>query len=327
MTPRPVWATHRAMNTIFVDGAAGTTGLEIGERLAQRRDLQVLVLGESARKDPAARREALNSADVVILCLPDAAAREAVQLIDNPRTRIIDASSAHRTASGWVYGFAEFLPGQGERIAAAKRVSNPGCYPTGFLALVRPLVDAGLIGHDEAITVNALSGYSGGGKTMISEFESKAVSAGARIYATALSHKHVPEMQQHAALNHPPLFAPSVGDFYRGMVVEVPLSLWALARRPTGEELRDILMERYAGCDLVAVASEEECRICTDVRAESLAGTDRLKLYVFANDATQQARLVAVLDNLGKGAAGAAVQNLNLMLGMPAVTGLFVAAS
>lgn len=326
MTRRLLWAKHCAMNTIFVDGAAGTTGLEIGERLAQRRDLQVLMLAESARKDPAARREALNDADVVILCLPDAPAREAVQLIDNPRTRIIDASSAHRTASDWVYGFAEFVPGQGERIAGAKRVSNPGCYATGFLALVRPLVDAGLIGHDEAITVNALSGYSGGGKTMISEFESKAVNAGPRIYATALTHKHLPEMQQHAALHHPPLFAPTVGNFYRGMVVEVPLSLWALSARPKGGELRRVLAERYAGCDLVAVANEEECKTITDVRVESLAGTDRLKLYVFANEANQQARLVAVLDNLGKGAAGAAVQSLNLMLGLPAATGLFLEA-
>ena len=315
------------MNTIFVDGAAGTTGLEIGERLAQRRDLQVLMLDERARKDPAARRDMLNSADVVILCLPDAPAREAVQLIDNPGTRIIDASSAHRTASGWVYGFAEFLPGQGERIAAAKRVSNPGCYATGFLALVRPLVDAGLIGRDEAITVNALSGYSGGGKTMIGEFESTPASAGPHIYATALTHKHVPEMQQYAALEHPPLFAPSVGNFYRGMVVEVPLSLWALSLRPTGGELRRVLAERYAGCDLVAVASEEESQTIMRVRAESLAGTDRLKLYVFANETTRQARLVAVLDNLGKGAAGAAVQSLNLMLGLPVASGLFLEAS
>ena len=323
MTWRTVWVTHRAMNTIFVDGAAGTTGLEIGERLAHRRDLQLLALGESARKDPAARREALNSSDVVILCLPDAAAREAVQLIENPRTRIIDASSAHRTAPSWIYGFAELLPGQGERIATARLVSNPGCYPTGFLALVRPLVDAGLISRDAAITVNAVSGYSGGGKTMINEFQSNAASAGPRIYATSLTHKHVPEMQQHAALHHPPLFAPSVGNFYRGMVVEVPLSLWAMAGRPTARALRDILAARYADCELVAVASEEECQATTEVKAESLAGTDRLKLYLFANETTEQVRLVAVLDNLGKGAAGAAVQNLNLMLGLPAATGLF----
>jgi N-acetyl-gamma-glutamyl-phosphate reductase len=311
------------MNTIFVDGAAGTTGLEIGERLAHRRDLQLLVLGETARKDPQARRTALNSSDVVILCLPDAAAREAVELIDNPRTRIIDASSAHRTASGWTYGFAEFLPGQGARIAAAKRVSNPGCYPTGFLALVRPLVDAGLISRDDVITVNAVSGYSGGGKAMIGEFQSKAGSAGPRIYATSLSHKHVPEMQQHATLHHPPLFAPSVGNFFRGMVVEVPLSLWAMAGRPTAHTVRSVLAARYAGCELVAVADEEECQTTSEVKAESLAGTDRLKLYVFANETTEQVRLVAVLDNLGKGAAGAAVQNLNLMLGLPAATGLF----
>ncbi|MDE2462870.1 MAG: N-acetyl-gamma-glutamyl-phosphate reductase [Alphaproteobacteria bacterium] len=311
------------MNTIFVDGAAGTTGLEIGERLAGRPDLKLLTLSESARKDPAARREALNSADVVILCLPDAAAREAVALVDNPRTRIIDASSAHRTTPGWIYGFAEFLPGQATRIAEAKRVSNPGCYPTGFLALVRPLIDVGLVEPDHPVTVNALSGYSGGGKSMIAEFEGTAATARPRIYATSLAHKHVPEMQQHAGLSHPPLFAPSVGNFYRGMVVEVPLALWALKTRPSGADLRRVLAERYAGCELVAVAHDEECQTTTQVQAESLARTDRLKLFVFANEAARQARLVAVLDNLGKGAAGAAVQNLNLMLGLPAATGLF----
>lgn len=311
---------------IFIDGAAGTTGLEIRERLAGREGLTVVQLGEAERKDAHARAAALNAADVVILCLPDEAAREAVSLIENSRTRVIDASSAHRVADGWVYGFAEMEPGQREKIAGAARVSNPGCYPTGFLALVRPLVRAGVVPTDFPLTVNAISGYSGGGRAMIEEFEKSDspyfVKTVARTYGLTLAHKHVPEMQVHAGLSHPPVFAPSVGRFYRGMIVEVPLQLWALPGKLSAIEIHRILEDAYRGQALVRVASLPEAAELKTLDAEMLARTNTMSLYVFGNEATQQARLIAVLDNLGKGAGGAAVQNLNLMLGLPETAGL-----
>jgi N-acetyl-gamma-glutamyl-phosphate reductase len=213
--------------SVFIDGAAGTTGLEIRERLAGRAEIELVTLPDDRRKDPAARRAALNDADFVVLCLPDDAARESVALIDNPRTRVIDASTAHRTAEGWCYGFPELEPSQGALIEGAARVSNPGCYPTGFLALVRPLVRAGIVPADWALSVHAVSGYSGGGRQMIEEFEGETVPTAWRGYALALAHKHVAEMQRHARLEHPPLFLPSVARTYRGMVVEVPLPMKA----------------------------------------------------------------------------------------------------
>ena len=225
---------------VFIDGAAGTTGLEIRERLAGRSDLSLIQLSDAERKDVRARTRALNEADAVILCLPDDAAREAVSLIENPSVRVIDASTAHRVAPDWTYGFAELEANARARIAASKRVSNPGCYPTGFLALVRPLVRAGIVPGDFPLTVNAVSGYSGGGKAMIEEFENKAspsyTETVVRSYALTLSHKHVPEMQVHAGLAHPPVFAPDVGRFYRGMIVEVPLQLWALPEAADGRD-------------------------------------------------------------------------------------------
>jgi N-acetyl-gamma-glutamyl-phosphate reductase len=310
---------------VFIDGAAGTTGLEIRERLAGRGDLSLLQLADAERKDSRARAKALNEADLVILCLPDEAAREAVAMIENPAVRVIDASTAHRTAPGWVYGFPEMELDQRERIAAAKRVSNPGCYPTGFLALVRPLTRAGLIPSDFPLTVNAVSGYSGGGRAMIEEFEKKGSSyteTVVRTYALALAHKHVPEMQVHARLAHPPVFAPSVGRFYRGMIVEVPLQLWALPNKPLVADIHAVLEEAYRGQKLVDVESLEGTMLLKSLDAEMLKLTNRLKLFVFGNDKTGQVRLTAVLDNLGKGAGGAAVQNLNLMLGLPETTGL-----
>ncbi|WP_425442477.1 N-acetyl-gamma-glutamyl-phosphate reductase [Sphingomonas lenta] len=306
------------MPSIFIDGAAGTTGLEIRDRLAGRTDLTVVTLPEDRRKDPAARAEALNDADLVILCLPDEAARESLDLIRNERTRVVDASSAHRVAEGWTYGFPELEPDGAERIAAASRVSNPGCYPTGFLALVRPLVRAGLIPADHPLTVNAVSGYSGGGKSMIAEFEGADAPAW-RGYAYSLAHKHVPEMTVHAGLSTPPLFAPSVANTYRGMVVEVPLALHALPLRPSLNAVRSVLAEAYDGCPLVAVAPAADL-----IAIEADAGTDRLTLRVCGNDGTGQARLVATLDNLGKGAGGAAVQNLNIMAGLDPLAGLIV---
>jgi N-acetyl-gamma-glutamyl-phosphate reductase len=311
---------------IFIDGAAGTTGLEIRERLAGREGLILISLSDAQRKDAAARKGALNSADLVILCLPDEAAKEAVSLIDNPQTRVIDASTAHRVADGWTYGFAELEPDGYQRIATAKRVSNPGCWSTGFLAIMRPLVRAGLVPPDFPVSAGGFSGYSGGGKSMIAEFEDKASAAYtqtvSRIYGLGLDHKHIPEMQKHAGLNHPPLFEPSVGRFYRGMLVEVPLQLWALPAKPKPRDVHAALVKAYAGRPLIKVASLEDAAAAKTLDAEILGGSNALTLYVFANEKTAQVRVVAAFDNLGKGAGGAAVQNLNIMLGLPETTGL-----
>ncbi|MGN7160385.1 N-acetyl-gamma-glutamyl-phosphate reductase [Sphingomonas sp. SAFR-052] len=303
---------------VFIDGAAGTTGLEIADRLAGRADIDFITLDDARRKDATARREALNDADFVILCLPDDAAREAVALIDNDRTRVIDASTAHRVADGWTYGMAELEPSQPGAIATAMRVSNPGCYPTGFLALVRPLVRAGLIPHEWPVSVNAVSGYSGGGKAMIAAFENGETDTAWLGYGLSLAHKHVPEMQRHARLAHPPLFQPSVARAYRGMVIEVPLPLFAFHRRPSLSAIEQTLREAYRESPVVRVLDGDDSAI----PIEADAGTDRLSLRVFGNMETGQARLIATLDNLGKGAAGAAVQNFNLMAGFDQTAGL-----
>lgn len=307
---------------VFIDGAAGTTGLEIRDRLAGRADIELLTIAEDRRKDASARAEALNAADAVILCLPDDAAREAVSLIGNATTRVIDASTAHRTAADWTYGFAELDPGQRETLRTATRISNPGCYPTGFLALVRPLVRAGLLPADTPISVNAVSGYSGGGKSMIAMFEDPAspdaTDTAFRAYALGLGHKHVPEMQKRAGLAHPPIFFPSVAKTYRGMLVEVPLHLHLLPGRPTGASIRETLAQAYANSRVVRVAHDNPGFLTI----EQASGTDRLDLFVYADEKAGQARLIAALDNLGKGAAGAAVQNLNIALGLDETVGL-----
>jgi N-acetyl-gamma-glutamyl-phosphate reductase len=262
----------------------------------------------------------------VILCLPDEAAREAVALIDNPETRVIDASTAHRVAQGWTYGFAELEPDGYQQIAAARRVSNPGCWATGFLAIMRPLVRAGLVPAGFPVTANGVSGYSGGGKSMIAEFRDKAsadyTETVSRLYGLNLSHKHIPEMQKHTGLSHPPLFEPSVGRFYRGMLVEVPMQLWALPGTPSPRDVHAALLKAYPDRPLVKVASLEDAAAVKTLDAEILAGSNSLTLYVFANEKAAQVRVVAALDNLGKGAGGAAVQNLNIMLGFPETTGL-----
>lgn len=313
-------------HTVFIDGEAGTTGLQIRERLEKRADIALLQIDPARRKDPAARAEALNSADAAILCLPDDAAREAASLVTNPKTVLIDASTAHRVAPGWAYGFPELSKTQRGVIAQSKRISNPGCYPTGFLALVRPLVEAGLAPADWPFTTNAVSGYSGGGKAMIAEFEDEAspsfTRAPYRIYAMGLAHKHVPEMQQHAGLKHPPLFAPAVGRYAQGMIVEVPLQLFALPKKPSPADLHAALVAAYEGERFIEVASLSEAAGVKTLDPEGLNNTNRLKLYVFGNEETGQARLVALLDNLGKGASGAAVQNMNLALGLDEGAGL-----
>jgi N-acetyl-gamma-glutamyl-phosphate reductase len=311
---------------VFIDGEVGTTGLQIRQRLAARTDLVVASLPEDRRKDPAARAEMINSVDAVILCLPDEASREAVSMIQNDQVRVIDASTAFRTAPGWTYGFPEMSAVQRQAVAASKRVSNPGCFPTGFIALVRPLIEAGLVPADWPVTVSAVSGYSGGGKPMIAEFEDETsdsfTSVAYRIYATGLEHKHVPEMQLHTGLTGRPLFAPSVGRYAQGMIVEVPLQLWAMPTLPQVSQLHEVLSLAYAGSRFVEVASLAEAASIKTLNPEGLNGTNRLKLFVFGNEAAGQARLVALLDNLGKGASGAAVQNLNLMLGLDEGEGL-----
>jgi N-acetyl-gamma-glutamyl-phosphate reductase len=309
-------------HTIFIDGEAGTTGLEIRQRLEGRADLEFISLTGDKRKDPAARAEALNAADAVILCLPDEAAKEAVATIENPDVRVIDASTAFRVASGWTYGFAEMDAVQRGEICGSRRVSNPGCYPTGFIGLVRPLVKAGLVPADWPMTVNAVSGYSGGGKAMIAEFETGEGAPAFRAYGLSLQHKHVPEMTKHAGLKHDVLFAPAVGAYRQGMLVEVPLQLAALPETPSIDRLHGALVEAYDGSRFVEVAGLDETEAMTGLDPEGLNGTNSMRLHVFGNRGGSQARLVALLDNLGKGASGAAVQNLNLMLGLDEATGL-----
>jgi N-acetyl-gamma-glutamyl-phosphate reductase len=306
--------------TIFIDGAAGTTGLEIADRLAGRAEFSLITLDDAKRKDMAAKREALNDADFVILCLPDDAAKEAVAMTTSATTRIIDASTAYRIDPNWAYGFAEYRAGQRERIASARLVSNPGCYPTGFLGLIAPLVAAGLLPADWPYTVNAVSGYSGGGKALIQRFEGDGADIGYRSYGLDLAHKHVPEMQAHAGLIHPPIFAPAVVRSFRGMVVEVPLPLSAMTGAGRADALRAALETHYAGSKLVTVHSEaapSELLMHADQ-----APSDRLDFYVLASPDGLQVRLLAMLDNLGKGASGAAVQNLNIMAGLDETIGL-----
>lgn len=312
-------ASNSTVPSVFIDGAAGTTGLEIAARLAAHGGYAVTALGEDRRKEPAARREALNEADFAILCLPDDAAREAVALIDPvSATRVIDASSAHRTAAGWTYGFPE-LVGR-EAVARARRVSNPGCYPTGFLALVAPLVRAGLLPAGWPYTVHAVSGYSGGGKGLIERFEADRDIA-YRAYALDLGHKHVAEMQRWASLAHPPVFCPAVVPAHRGMVVEVPLPLAAMPASASPAAMRAELARFYAGSPVVSVPGDTPDELLLRAGA---APSDALVLRVFADPQAHQARLVATLDNLGKGASGAAVQSLNLMARCDETAGLLL---
>lgn len=315
-TCRSKRSTTEVAHKVFIDGAAGTTGLEIVERLARRTEFELLILDEEARKDAGARRDAYHAADFAVLCLPDEAAKEALSLAEGSRVRIIDASSAHRVADGWTYGFPE-LTGR-EAIASASRISNPGCYPTGFLGLVAPLVGAGLLPADWPYTVNAVSGYSGGGKALIQRFDEDGDIA-FRAYGLGMGHKHVPEMQRYAGLAHPPLFAPAVIDAHRGMVVEVPLPLSAMPMAGSPEALRLALVEFYAGSKIVTVHDEPKDEL---LLRRSMQPSDRLDLWVFGAKDGSQARLVARLDNLGKGASGAAVQSLNLMAGLDETAGL-----
>ncbi|MGK7887894.1 MAG: N-acetyl-gamma-glutamyl-phosphate reductase [Leptolyngbyaceae cyanobacterium] len=317
---------------VFIDGEAGTTGLQIYTRLSHRDDLELLSIDPENRKDLAARTELINAADVAILCLPDEAARESVSLVTSPTVKILDASTAHRTAASWAYGFPELQPGQREAIATARFVSNPGCYPTGFLACLRPLIAANMIPSSLPITINAISGYSGGGHKLIEQYDvAHTKQSGPTstqpygVYGLKFGHKHVKEMHQHSGLAHPPLFVPAVGDFAQGMLVQIPLPLWSLETPPTGEQLHTTLANYYENEPFVTVMPFNDdtlLRIGTFLDVLGVNGTNQIQIFVFANDETQEALLVARLDNLGKGASGAAVQNLNLMLGFSESTGL-----
>ncbi len=305
---------------IFIDGEHGTTGLQIRARLADRGDLDIISVPAERRKDPAARAEFLNAADVAILCLPDDAAKESVSLIANDTTRAIDASTAHRVADGWAYGFAEMDKAQAGAIAQAKRVANPGCWPQGPIATLRPLIKAGLLPADVPVSMSGISGYSGGGRTMIEDYEAKGENAPEFFpYGLTFQHKHVPELKAYAGLSREPLMQPVVGNFAQGMITMVPLHLDTLERVPSGAELHAAIADHYAGLGGgdVEVAPYAEVERLPEIEPERYNGTNTMRLHVFANDKRAQAVLVAVYDNLGKGASGAAVQNLDLMLGRP----------
>ncbi|MDH3474097.1 MAG: N-acetyl-gamma-glutamyl-phosphate reductase [Rhodospirillales bacterium] len=311
---------------VFIDGEIGTTGLQIRARLEARGDIELLSLPSEARKNPLRRAEMLNSADLAILCLPDDAAREAAAMIENPAVRVIDASTAHRTHADWVYGFPEYEAGQAERIAAARRVTNPGCYALASIALIHPLIAAGLLPPEHPVTINAVSGYSGGGRKLIERFEDAGaadhIAAPFRVYALGLAHKHVPEIQARGGLATRPLFVPSVGRFRQGMIVQVPLHLGSLPGRPDAAALHAVFARHYEGRRFVEVVPLAETLAMDHLDPEGLNGTNGLRLHVFANEAAGQVVLAGLLDNLGKGASGQAVQNLNLMLGRPEDAGL-----
>ena len=299
---------HIGKPRIFIDGEHGTTGLQIRERLGPRDDIELLEIAFEERRDASRRERLLREADFAILCLPDDASRQAAAMVERHGTRLIDASTAHRTHPDWVFGFAELTAGQRAKIASADRVANPGCYSTGAIALVRPLTEAGALPRDARLSINAVSGYSGGGKGMIADMESGAIDAPVFFYATGLAHKHLPEMRTYGLLEHAPIFTPSVGRFHNGMVVQLPLHLEPLDL--TRERVHEALADHYAGQDVVDVAPLENV---DRVDPTGMNGTDRMRLHVFGNDA--QVNLVAVLDNLGKGASGACVQDLDIMMG------------
>ncbi len=313
------------MQRVFIDGQAGTTGLEIASRLSSRCDLELLCIADTDRKNPEARRTLLNEADLVILCLPDKAAVDAIALLDNPRTKVLDASTAHRVATNWIYGLPELDAHHRQRIQASHRVSNPGCYATGFILAAKPLIEAGVLAPDAQLSSFAVSGYSGGGRVMIEaqqRGDRNPSLASPRSYSLNQQHKHLPEMTHFAGLTNPPLFTPVVGDYYKGMVVYLPLNPNQLARQANSADIHALLTERYHAEPCIDVAPLGAIDALDDGFLSPIGANDtnRLDLMVFGH--ADQTLVAARFDNLGKGASGAAVQNLNLMLGMPELTGL-----
>ena len=311
---------------IFIDGQAGTTGLQVAERLSRHKDVRLITLADSERKSTAARRDAFAAADAAILCLPDEAAIQAAEMAADLDVVLIDASTAHRTNPHWVYGMAELSQSQRAEIASAKRIANPGCYPTGFLALIRPLRDAGLLGEDALISMPAVSGYTGGGKGLIDAFE-KGDAPVQFSYGHNLAHKHVPEMTKLGKLSNAPLFMPSVGDFPQGMLVHVPLFMNQFTKSVSGADIAEIYQLAYQ--DSQIISAYEACDMAplhngSFLAADHLANTDRLEIFTFANQDDEQIWLTARLDNLGKGASGAAIQNMNIALGIDEITGLSI---
>ncbi|MBT9315398.1 N-acetyl-gamma-glutamyl-phosphate reductase [Leptothoe spongobia] len=314
---------------VFIDGEAGTTGLQIYSRLAQCEGVTVVSIDPAKRKDVAERARLIDTVDVAILCLPDAAAREVVDLVSSPTVKILDASTAHRTHPNWTYGFPELAPGQRDAIAKAYRVSNPGCYPTGFLAAIKPLVASGIIPASFPVTINAISGYSGGGRKLMEAYagyqDESEPDYPYGVYGLTFGHKHVQEMHQYSGLAHAPLFLPAVGAFEQGMLVQVPLPLWTLDHPPTGQQVWEVLADYYGSEPFIQVNGLGDAEALRDRKfldTKTANGTNQVQLFVFANDDTHEVLVAARLDNLGKGASGAAVQNMNIMLGLPEHMGL-----
>ena len=311
---------------IFIDGEVGTTGLEIRQRLSGRNDIEILSLSEKWRKNKNARRERINSADIVILCLPDKTAIQAVAMIDDAKTRVIDASTAHRVANDWVYGFPEYEANHSKRIALANRVTNPGCYAIASVGILHPLIKHGVLPAEWPISINAISGYSGGGRDMINSFEKIGIgpheSSNVFFYGLTLEHKHLPEITHWAGLKNPPIFAPSVARYRKGMIIQVPITARSLPHQPKMDEIQEIYESYYKNCKFVEVSSIENNKGAKKLNPEELNGTNILRIHVYGNDKNGQIIVAGLLDNLGKGASGQVVQNLNLMIGVPESTGL-----